>query len=68
MVFIKDLLTSNEIDMIKYGVYIVRKQMSVEKNEPSNIMIENHIPELLIKLLDEHLNDDSITVKIFNLV
>jgi hypothetical protein len=65
MNFIKELITSNELDYVKYGVYLVRKQMSVEKNVPTDHMIENHIPELLLSLMDKYLMDDTITVIFF---
>ena len=68
MVFTKELIASTELDKVKYGVFLVRKQMSVEVNEPSAIMISHHIPELLLVTLDKYLYDDSITVIYFNLV
>jgi hypothetical protein len=68
MIFTKELIASNELDKVKYGVYLVRRQMCVEVNEPSAIMINHHIPELLLATLDKYLYDDSITVIFFNLV
>jgi hypothetical protein len=64
MNFTKELISAQELDLVKYGVYLVRKQMSVEKNVPTIHMLNNHIPEMLLNTLDKYLNDDSITVNI----
>jgi hypothetical protein len=68
MSFTKELINSQELDRIKFGVYLVRKQMTIEDNEPSYEMLLNNMPELLLTTLEKNLNNDSISVKLFNIV
>ncbi len=60
---VKMLLTSEELDMIKLGLYLLRTQISVAQPIPALMFLRDGYVELLLDLMNNLLTDPIIVVK-----
>ena len=63
-----DLITDSDINKVKFGLINVRKQLISDEGKSAPEMVNNHIPEHLLNILDTYLSDDSISVNKINIV
>ncbi len=57
-----NLLKSNNFSYIKYGIYLTRKQLTLELNPPVNDFIRLGFTQQLISALESFMTDDQIIV------
>jgi hypothetical protein len=63
-VFIKDLLSSEDLNLIKFGILHIRKQLSLEKNPPIIELAHHGFLFILLNLLDIYIAHDVIVYEI----
>ena len=61
--FISNLLKSNNLPYKKYGIYLTRKQLTLEINAPFKEIYENGFIQELMSILEKHWNDENIVVR-----
>jgi hypothetical protein len=62
MVFIKNLLSSNDINFIKFGILNIRKQLTLEVNAPFLEIMKQGMMPILLNILDIYISHDTIVV------
>lgn len=61
-----NLLKSDKIPYIKYGIYLIRKQTSIENSPPIIDLCNMGVVEFLLKNLEILIKDEQAIVRLFN--
>jgi hypothetical protein len=61
--FIGNLFKSNNLFYKKYGIYLIRKQLTLEANPPIKELYENGFVQELMSILENLWNDENIVVR-----
>lgn len=59
-----NLLKSNNISYIKYGIFLTRKQLTLELNPPLNEFIRLGFTQQLSNVLESFITDEQIVVNL----
>jgi hypothetical protein len=62
MEFIRELLSSSDVNYIKFGILHLRKQLTLEVNPPILELVKNGFMNILLNLLEKYINVDSVVV------